>query len=323
MIDNPPTYHENSIMQEIREKYGTERTTLEGTSEATGIVQDGIRPGESESGQSGGVDSGREDQVGRKLRKARRDAGIARGSYKRKGRANTTPSQVSSGVNRSYRSTDREIQLNERESVPSFVAKEDYAKEEDKPAGLGTKPHAKERKIREEQERAAAAARESATESPPAENFFAWLRPNNNRKTGKDTKEKPGIRNKPLSQKEADEIREPLISAMGDYFHYADELMTGTSANGAEAAIWGSIDDEEIGILIDAWLARARTDSRAAYFAVQAVNGHYKLKIGLILAPRFYQTFQFYVDNGMRSPMPNVRRRQRGKQRRPLSVVQN
>lgn len=319
MIDNNPTYHENSIMQEIREKYGTERTTFEGTSETSGIVQDGIRPGESESGQPGGTDSGREDQVGRKPRKARRDAGLTRGSYKRKGRTNTTPSQVSSRPNSSYRSTDREIQPDQRESA-SFIG-EDYAKEEEKPAGLATKSNAKERKIREEQERA---ARESATtESPPAQNFFAWLRPNNRGKTGKDTKEKPGIRNKPLSHKEAEEIRDPLIAAMGDYFHYADELMSGTSANGAEAAIWGSIDDEEIGILIDAWLARAKQDSRAAYFAVQAVNGHYKLKIGLILAPRFYQTFQFYVDNGMRSPMPNVRRKQRGKQRRPLSVVQN
>jgi hypothetical protein len=318
MIDNPPTYHENSIMQEIREKYGT-RPDFEGTDTSSRVIQDGIRPSEPEGGQSGESARGREQADGRKARKARRDAGIARGSYKRKGRADSASLKVSSRDNSSNRSTDREIQPNERESVPGFI-KEDYgSKEEDKPAGLATKSNAKERKIREEQERAAA-ARESTTESPPAQNFFAWLRPNNR---GKDTKEKPGIRNKPLSQKEAEEIRQPLIDAMGDYFHYADELMTGTSANGAEAAIWGSIDDEEIGILIDAWLARARTDSRAAYFAVQAVNGHYKLKIGLILAPRFYQTFQFYVDNGMRSPMPSVRRRQRGKQRRPLSVVQN
>jgi len=318
MIDKPK-YSEMGLMEEIRQKYGTERATVEGASEASGALQDGLRSGESESGQPSNTSIGRDESHGRKPRKTRRDIGVTRGSYKRKGRANSKVTQVSSGVDRSDRSTNGAIQLNERE--PSIIAeREDYA-EKEKPSGIAAKPNAKERKIREEQEAAEAAKRAAAAETEKPQSFFAWIRPNNNRKAGKD--EKASIRTKPLSSKEAEDIRQPLIDAVGDYFHYLDELGSGTSANGAQMMIWGTIDDEEIGMLIDAWLARAQKDPRYARYAVIAVNKHYELKVAMILAPRFYQTFRFYVDNGIRSPFPATRRKQREKQRRPLSVVRD
>ena len=317
MIDKPK-YGEMELMQEIRNKYGTERTIAERATEASGAVQDGLRSGESESGQPSEPSIGRDESHGRKPRKTRRDIGVTRGSYRRKGRANSKVTQVSSGVDRSDRPTDRAIQFDKRES-DRIEEKGDYA-EKEKPSGIAAKPNAKERKIRAEAEAEAAAKQSTAAEAEAAPSFFAWIRPRNKGKTSKGEKSST-VRDKPLSSKEAGEIRQPLIDAMGDYFHYADELMSGTSANGAEAEIWSSIDDEELGILVDAWLARAQKDPIAAHYAVQAVNSHYKLKIGMILAPRFYQTFRFYVDNGIRSPFPAQRRKQREKRRRPLSVV--
>jgi len=311
---------DNDLMQEIREKYGT-RPDLEGTTETSRAIQDGVRSSIPESGQPGGSSVRREQADGRKARKARRDAGIARGSYKRKGRSGSKVDQGNRRVNSDSRPVDRKVQLDEREQ--SFV-KEEHAKEEDKPAGLVAKPNAKERRIRQEQEQeqAARAAAESArAEEQAAPHFFRWLRLNNKRKDSKGEKDKPNIRTKPLSTKEAEEIRQPLIDALGDYFHYTDELMSGTSANGAQAQIWGMIDDEEIGILVDAWLGRAQKDARVAHYAVKAVNVHYELKVAVILAPRFYNTFRFYVDNGMRSPFPAARRKQSAKQRRSLNIV--
>lgn len=324
MMDNAG-YGDNDLMQEIREKYGT-RPDLEGTTETSRAIQDGVRSSITESGQPGGssqessgTSSRGKEEVGRKPRKVRRDLGTPRGSYRRKGRANQKVDQHNSRVNYDSRSANGKIQLDERES--SFVTKEDYAKEEDKPAGLATKPNAKERRIRQEQEQeqAARAAAESArAEEQAAPHFFAWLRHNNKRKTSE--KDKPNIRTKPLSAKQAEEIRQPLIDAMADYFKYADELMSGTNASGVEAMIFQTIDDEEIGILVDAWLTRAQEDPAVANAVVQAVNLHYKFKVGLILLPRFYKAFQFYVDNGIRSPFPAARRKQNAK-RRPFNIV--
>ncbi len=319
MIDNP-RYSEMEIMQEIREKYGTERAIAEGVAETSGTVQDGIRSGEPEGGQPGESTSGRDQTDGRRARKTRRDIGVTRGSYRRKGRTDTAPAKERRSFNSGDGSANGEIFSNQRES--GRIEKEDYAKEE-KPAGIDARLNTKERKIRQEQEAAEQAKHAEQDKTSQPQSFFSWIRAGNKGKAnGKE--EKAGIRTKPLSAKEAEEIRQPLIDALADYFKYGDELMSGTSANGVQAMIWSSIDDEELGILIDAWLARARVDSTAAYYAVAAVNNHYKLKIGLILAPRFYQTFKFYVDNGMRSPFPAQRRKQqREKQRRPLAVVRN
>ncbi len=318
MIDNP-RYSEMEIMQEIREKYGTDGANSEGATTSPGTVQDGIRSGEPEGRQPGGTPGGRDQANGRRARKTRRDVGVARGSYKRKGRTDPAPTQVRRGFDSGDGSANGTIQRNQRES--DRIEKEDYAKEE-KPAGIDARPNAKERKIRQEQEATEQAKRtaEQDKASQP-QSFFAWIRSGNNRKANGKEEKQFSIRSKPLSAKKAEEIRQPLIDAIIDYFKYTDELMSGTSANGVQAQIWSTIDDEEIGILIDAWLARARVDERMAGYAVAAVNNHYKLKIGLILAPRFYQTFRFYVDNGMRSPFPAQRRKQREKQRRPLSVV--
>ena len=52
-------------------------------------------------------------------------------------------------------------------------------------------------------------------------------------------------------------------------------------------------------------------------------NGHQSEDAQAPLTILQEQTFRFYVDNGIRSPFPATRRKQREKQRRPLSVVRD
>jgi hypothetical protein len=110
-------------------------------------------------------------------------------------------------------------------------------------------------------------------------------------------KEEKSVR-KPLSDAEANKIRPQLIAALLDFFSYADEAIYATHKAHKRVAIWSTVDDEEAGILVDAWLARAKVSGIAAAQVTALVEAHRRLKVGLILLPRFYQTFKVYLESG-------------------------
>src|SRR2546430_2610834 len=278
MIENAS--YEGEQIQKIREEHGTSRAILERTASLGTPIQDELRSGQPEGGQSGTADrerdSGREADVGGLTGNEQ----PAKRRYSRKGRADTKVDKGDGGSNGHSNSINGTLQRNATGGLD----------EQEKPSGLGIKPNNKEKRARQEKEQA---AREAASGGKPdKKDIFGWLRPDDKSKSEKDT------RSKPLSEKEAQDIREPLKAASADYFVYADELIYATHKAHKQVNIWSSIDDEELDILVDVWIARAKKSVKSANHVAGIINRHNELKIGLILAPRFYQTFRVYVDGG-------------------------
>lgn len=101
-----------------------------------------------------------------------------------------------------------------------------------------------------------------------------------------------------LTAQEAGEMRASLIEALRTVWKNADDLITRTNRQKAEAWIWQSIDDEDTAFLADGILAAGMRMPVAAY-AVRKISeswGYYRA--GVILLPRFVQSVQFYGAHG-------------------------
>lgn len=86
---------------------------------------------------------------------------------------------------------------------------------------------------------------------------------------------------------------------MRDYFLYADELMFATLRTHPQVMIWRTIDDEDIEKLANVWLTRARINPQAAAHVAAIVDKHLQIQVGMILVPRFIETFKMYVQYGV------------------------
>lgn len=184
-----------------------------------------------------------------------------------------------------------------------------------KPGGLAIVPSKREKKIRDDeakrranaakqarfrQRKKAAAAAQSTdddevsptTARPTAKRSLLDALP-----IGKGKAEK--VVRKAFTETEARVLKPMLVSAMLDYFSYADELLYATIKGHPRVEIWSTIDDEECGILADALIARGKRSAAGAAQVQAMIDVHKNLKVGMILAPRFYQTFRVYVDNGI------------------------
>jgi hypothetical protein len=177
---------------------------------------------------------------------------------------------------------------------------------EKKPGGLNIVPSKREKKVRSEEARkranaekqrafrarkkAAAVSDVETSDAPPARRSVLDLLP-------KIEKAEKAVR-KAFTEAEAKAIKPMLVSAMMDYFSYADELLYATVKGHPRVEIWSSIDDEECGILADVLIARGKKSAAGAAQIQAMVDVHKNLKVGMILAPRFYQTFRLYMDNG-------------------------
>jgi hypothetical protein len=108
---------------------------------------------------------------------------------------------------------------------------------------------------------------------------------------------------KKLSALEAGAMRETLYRAMKEIWRYADEGLSLTNKAGVKVgqdvpAIWRSIDREETLIIVDAMLRAAMANPYVAV-AVRGITDAYKqLEIGIILVPRFLDTWRFYAQFG-------------------------
>lgn len=113
---------------------------------------------------------------------------------------------------------------------------------------------------------------------------------------------------KPLSQREAQDLRGRLIDLLGGAFDDTDKLLTVTSATKREAHIWSTIDDQEIALLADTWISWGRKSARGAATVRTIVRQWRKYQVALILGPRFLETINFVAENGIASPTPAWRK---------------
>lgn len=151
----------------------------------------------------------------------------------------------------------------------------------DKPAGIVIQPSRREQRERQKLE---------APESEPTKEPKQILK--------KLFQKKEETVARPLTDQEATSLKEKFKAALRDYFSYADEFLYATVKGHPRVEIWGDMDDEELAILADAWVAGAKRSAIIASSIRGAVQAHRNLKLGLILLPRFYKTFKLYADAG-------------------------
>lgn len=111
---------------------------------------------------------------------------------------------------------------------------------------------------------------------------------------------------KPLTQKEAGELLPKVRGMLQFVFKYADTGISVTNKDRAQATIWRAIDDEDMDIIAGHFVDMAKA-SRIVATAVRRMSNSYRLlQIGVITAPRFMQTAQFYSQHGGFSILPGL-----------------
>jgi len=103
---------------------------------------------------------------------------------------------------------------------------------------------------------------------------------------------------KVLAELEANELRDTLIKALKGACETADEGISLSNRRGAEATIWRTIDDEEIGVIADYLIEQGKQHAAAAALVRSTVDLWKRWNIALILGPRVWDTGKFYADNG-------------------------
>lgn len=103
---------------------------------------------------------------------------------------------------------------------------------------------------------------------------------------------------KPLTNKEGDEILPKIKGLLEFIFRHADKGITISNRNRAEAHIWSSIDDEDIDIIAGHLVEMGKASKVVATAVRRMTNSYRLLQIGLITLPKFIQTYQFYAANG-------------------------
>jgi len=278
-------YEQRELIHKIRRERGTKRGSSERVPTAESALQDGLRsspPGSLAASDSSGQVDQRSTGIEGGIEGS---GGIGEGRDRGEGRSSTEVDQDFSSVDTRDRTIGRAFQR-----FSSGRNKLDGT--EEKPSGLNFKRHAKEQQARAEQDRQEARREKPVGTAEAKKGLFRFLRSDNRGQT-KET------RTRPFTDKEAQEIKQPLLDALADYFTYSDEFIYATHKAHRQVDIWKTIDYEEMNVLVDVWLARAKRDAKSASRVVFLVNSHYKLKVGIILAPRFYQTFRVYAEGGV------------------------
>jgi hypothetical protein len=329
-------YEDNPLIGEIRNEYGTQQRDNEGAAITPKSVQDKFRSSITEGDEPGNYATDSSDEFRRSYGQDDTTTRLAQGRNSREGRTNAASTEDSSSSYSGYGPANNTLPASKlAKKIRSLYAKNpdispidaarlakcsvstarkhlkilsvgeheddreesrfEQEEEQDKPYGLESKPHYREQEIRVEQAERERKERDAADEkaSTAKTNIFSFIAKSKDR-----SKEKKHSRSQPFSEREAEEIRIPFLAALMDYFRYTDEFIYATHRAHNHVQIWSSIDEEEAAILVDVWLAKAKTSTISASHITNIVNSHYQLKVGIILAPRFYATFQTYLQGG-------------------------
>ena len=98
------------------------------------------------------------------------------------------------------------------------------------------------------------------------------------------------IGGKTLTEREAKELKEPLIAAIEDEFKLIDRLIWSYTGDPIQQPIWSDLSDKEIDSLTGILLKLGQKSPVVATVARTAVDGSDYVVTGMVLAPRFQQT---------------------------------
>lgn len=124
-----------------------------------------------------------------------------------------------------------------------------------------------------------------------------------------EKKDKPPSVKRPLSEREAEDLKETYHQALAGIFELTDQGIKYTSGGHEDVQIWSGIDDADIAIIVEHRLRAARHSVRAARGVQRTIWFWENINVGMILIPRFWATWAFYADHGFDVPLKLRRRR--------------
>jgi hypothetical protein len=101
-----------------------------------------------------------------------------------------------------------------------------------------------------------------------------------------------------LTPEETEGIRENLLIGLQTLEKNLDDIITHTNRQVAEAQIWGTIDDEDNAFLVDLMIQAGMRVPAAGQVVRYLANAAWQYRLGMMLVPRFVQTWNFYLDHG-------------------------
>jgi hypothetical protein len=112
-----------------------------------------------------------------------------------------------------------------------------------------------------------------------------------------DKKDKPKTR--VFTEVSVAKSRSKLIEALTWGSEHLDEFIQATTKGHETVSIWSSMTLEEIEIIADSMLSRAKVDSKAAYTVNKILDLYDRIKVHVIILPRVYETFMIYITRGV------------------------
>lgn len=102
-----------------------------------------------------------------------------------------------------------------------------------------------------------------------------------------------------LADGEVEELQTDLIIGIRTWFDFNDKALSITNRRGAQAEIWSTIPDNEVNILAEFLIERGRRSAVVAHAVRSMVDLWRTYAVALILAPAFWESFVFYMRNGI------------------------
>lgn len=101
-----------------------------------------------------------------------------------------------------------------------------------------------------------------------------------------------------LSGDEATSLTDPLVRGFLKFWELSDQAIGWTNARHIEPRIWRTIDERQTAELVVSLIGAGRQNPLVAAAIRRLAETFNALQVGMILGPRFLQTFRFYLENG-------------------------
>lgn len=118
---------------------------------------------------------------------------------------------------------------------------------------------------------------------------------------------KPG---KPMSDREAEELRETYTQALRALFDFADDTIKFTSGGHEDPEIWSTVDDDDLSLIVTARLNQAKHSAKVAASVHRTISLYQRAAVYIVVGPRCWQSLVWYADHGFDLPV-NLRKRRK------------
>ncbi|HWS82800.1 MAG TPA: hypothetical protein VN207_00925 [Ktedonobacteraceae bacterium] len=95
-----------------------------------------------------------------------------------------------------------------------------------------------------------------------------------------------------LTEKEAEEYKKPLMSALQSYGEYYDKYIRWKTQQPAMGDIWGNITDFEAEAMANIMIRRGMRNAQAAEAVRNIINGEDYVSVGAMFVPRIMATVE-------------------------------